>query len=318
MNENSINEKGTDSNVLKVSNEQESSLYKPPVLSDPDEREISLVQRIKKEHSEREKTLCRQTVSICSKIFKRSSERMCLILQSIVFMLFTAGTTYAFYLLYLASDWFFAVGDIASRVVTTILFFAIVFVIVILGVMLWFGMLYSARLLKSGQKIHVYDIFFAFERNRLKKYLKTALLLALLFTVIGVCFGMLFYAVQILSVLVLGYYGEIGRISVMVASLPAIAVLTTISMYLFTKIFCVFELMFRCTDDRIFDIFTASMLLSRGREKEIGGLLLRWLFCALISFLSVGVLIPIFLIPGICTAYAASTDILIGDNGEEK
>lgn len=333
MNENGINENELGSDVLNASNASNSSnssnassassakqslLYKPPVLSGSDAREPSLVQRIKSSYLEGNKTLCRKTVELSSNLIKRSSDRMCLIFQSVIFMLFTAGTAYALYLLYLASDWFFAVGDNVSRTVSAVLLSILMFAVVVVGVMLWFGMLETARRMKNGQSAHIYDIFFALGDARRGKYFKAAVLLSLLLTAVGTCFVILLYGTGMLSVLLSGYYGEFGRISVIVSSLPLILTLIVFSIYLLIKVFCVFELICRCPDDRISDIFIASALISRGREKELGGLLLRWFACAMISVLSVGVLIPIFFMPGVCAAYTVSTDILITDRGDPE
>lgn len=318
MNENGINENELGSDVSKASEAEQSLLYKPPVLSEPDAREPSLVQRIKSGYLDGKKTLCRQTVELASDLIKRSSDRMCLVLQSVIFILFTAGTAYALYLLYLASDWFFAVGDNVSRAVSTVLLSILMFAVVIIGVMLWFGMLDTARRMKNGQPAHIYDIFFAFVDARRVKYFKAAFILSLLLTAVVTCFVMLLYGTGMLSVLVSAYYGEFGSISVIVSSFPLILTLIVFSIYLLIKVFCVFELIRRCPDDKISDIFIASALISKGRERELGGLLLRWLACALISVFSVGVLIPIFFMPGICVAYSVSADILIADRGDHR
>lgn len=316
MNENGINENELGSDVSNVSKEEQSSLYKPPVLSEPDAHEPSLVQRIKGEYFEGKKTLCRQTAELSSGLIKRSSDRMCLVFQSVIFILFTAGTAYALYLLYFASDWFFAVGDNVSRTVSAVLLSILMFAVVVVGVMLWFGMLDTARKMKNGQSVHVYDIFFSFTDARRGKYFKAALILSVLLSAVVMCFVMLLYGTGMLSVLVSGYYGEFGNISVIVSSFPLILTLIVFSIYLFIKVFCVFELIRRCPDDKISDIFIASALISKGREKDLGRLFLRWLACALISVLSVGVLIPIFFMPGICVAYSVSADILIADHGD--
>lgn len=305
-----MNRNDTNTDIVK------NKLYKAPEFSEANEEVPSLVKSIKEDTSTRQDTLCRRTVGICSKMPKSTSQRMRLILQSLIILLFGAGLTYAFYLVCAASDWFFAVEDTASRAAISALFFVLSFAVTVLVLLLFFGMLVTAHKCKDGQRMKVSDIFFVFRQAQRKKYFKVALLSALLLTFIALCFGTVAYGVDALSALVLEYYGELGRMCVTAVALPLFLTLTVFSAYPLIKIFCVFELTYRCPDDRIFDIFSASVKLSRGKEKEIGGLLLRWLACTFISLLSVGVLIPIFLMPGICIAYATGTDILIADSGK--
>lgn len=302
-------------------NTSENKLYKAPVFDVADEGAPSLVKSIKKEALTARKTLCRRTVGICSKMLKSTSQRMCLILQSLVVLLFGAGTAYASYLVYAASDWFFAVGDTVSRGASSLLFLVLIFASTVLTLLLMFGMLHTAHRCKDEQKMSVADIFYAFGQPQRKKYFKVALLLALLIVALVGCFVAVGYGIGILSVFALEYYGELGRMCVAAITLPLFLILTVFSGYLSVKIFCVFELTYRCPNDKISDIFSASVRLSKGKEKEIGGLLVRWLACTLISLLSVGVLIPIFLMPGVSVAYVSSTDILIAERegaSEEK